>query len=32
LLVLWIGITALMRGITEIVTAFKLRGARAGLV
>jgi uncharacterized membrane protein HdeD (DUF308 family) len=32
LLVLWIGITALMRGITEIVTAFKLRGARAALV
>ena len=32
LLVLWIGITALMRGITEIVMAFKLRGVRTGLV
>jgi uncharacterized membrane protein HdeD (DUF308 family) len=31
LLVLWIGITALMRGITEIVFAFKLHGARARL-
>jgi uncharacterized membrane protein HdeD (DUF308 family) len=31
LLVLWIGITALMRGITEIVMAFKLRGVRTGL-
>jgi uncharacterized membrane protein HdeD (DUF308 family) len=28
LLVLWIGIGALIRGITEIVLAFKLRGAR----
>jgi len=32
LLVLWIGITALMHGVTEIVMAFKLRGARAALV
>jgi uncharacterized membrane protein HdeD (DUF308 family) len=32
LLVLWIGVTALMRGITEIVLAFKLRGVRAALV
>ena len=31
LLVLWVGITALMRGVTEIVLAFKLRGVRAGL-
>ena len=31
LLVLWIGITALMRGVTEIVLAFKLRGVRAAL-
>ena len=28
LLVLWVGIGALMRGITEIVLAFKLRSAR----
>jgi uncharacterized membrane protein HdeD (DUF308 family) len=28
LLVLWIGITALMHGVTEIVFAFKLRGVR----
>lgn len=28
LLVLWVGITALFRGITEIVLAFKLRSAR----
>ena len=32
LLVLWIGITALMRGVTEIVLAFKLRGVGAALV
>ena len=32
LLVLWIGITALMRGVTEIVLAFKLRGVHAALV
>jgi uncharacterized membrane protein HdeD (DUF308 family) len=31
LLVLWIGITALMRGVTEIVLAFKLHGVRAAL-
>ena len=31
LLVLWIGITALMHGVTEIVLAFKLRGVRAEL-
>ena len=31
LLVLWVGITALMRGVTEIVLAFKLRGVRAAL-
>jgi uncharacterized membrane protein HdeD (DUF308 family) len=31
LLVLWVGITALMRGSTEIVMAFKLRGVRAEL-
>ena len=31
LLVLWIGITALMHGVTEIVMAFKLRGVRAEL-
>ena len=28
LLVLWVGISALMRGVTEIVLAFRLRGAR----
>lgn len=32
LLVLWIGVGALMRGITEIVLAFKLRGTPAALV
>ena len=32
LLVLWIGITALMHGVTEIVMAFKLRAVRAELV
>ena len=31
LLVLWIGITALMRGVTEIVLSFKLHGAQAAL-
>ena len=31
LLVLWVGIAALMRGITEIVLAFKLRGAGRAL-
>ena len=31
LLVLWIGITALMRGVTEIVLAFKLHGVRTAL-
>jgi uncharacterized membrane protein HdeD (DUF308 family) len=29
LLILWVGIAALVRGITEIVLAFKLRGVRA---
>ena len=28
LLVLWVGVAALTRGITEIVLAFKLRGTR----
>jgi uncharacterized membrane protein HdeD (DUF308 family) len=32
LLVLWVGIAALVRGITEIVLAFKLRGARKAIV
>jgi len=32
LLVLWIGITALMHGVTEIVMTFKLRAVRAELV
>ena len=32
LLVLWVGVAALMRGITEIVLAFKLRGADRALV
>lgn len=31
LLVLWVGIAALVRGITEIVLAFKLRGARKAI-
>jgi uncharacterized membrane protein HdeD (DUF308 family) len=32
LLILWVGIAALSRGITEIVLAFKLRGASAATV
>lgn len=31
LLVLWVGVAALARGVTEIVLAFKLRGARKAL-
>lgn len=31
LLILWVGIGALMRGISEIVTAFRLRGVRDNL-